>query len=70
MEMIRSEFLEIIKTNIHKNDYHLTIVNGGENTEYSYSIGLTEKLDFELLIAGEFISIEDNESIFRYVYQQ
>jgi len=68
--MTRSEFLEIIKTNINNRDYHLTLVNGGQNPEYSYSIGLTEKFGFELIIAGGFISIEDNESIFRYVYQQ
>lgn len=68
--MTKTEFLEIIKTNIKNNDYHLTLVNGGQNPEYSYSIGLTEKFGFELIIAGGFISIEDNESIFRYVYQQ
>lgn len=68
--MTNSEFLEIIKTNINNRDYHLTLVNGGQNPEYSYSIGLTEKFGFELVIAGGFISIEDNESIFRYVYQQ
>lgn len=68
--MTNSEFLEIIKTNINSRDYHLTLVNGGQNPEYSYSIGLTEKFGFELVIAGGFISIEDNESIFRYVYQQ
>jgi hypothetical protein len=68
--MTKSEFLEIIKTNIKNNDYHLTLVNGGQNPEYSYSIGLTEKIGFELIIAGGFISIKDNESIFRYVYQQ
>jgi hypothetical protein len=68
--MTRSEFLEIIKTNINKNDYHPTLVNGGQNPEFSYSIGLTEKLGYELIIAGGFISIKDNESIFRHVYQQ
>ncbi|TPG31112.1 hypothetical protein [Flavobacterium pectinovorum] len=68
--MTRSEFLEIIKNNINKNDYHLALVNGGQNPEFSYSIGLTEKLGYELIIAGGFISIKDNESIFRYVYEQ
>ncbi|MDX6187755.1 DUF4262 domain-containing protein [Flavobacterium sp. Fl-318] len=68
--MTNSEFLEIIKTSINNNDYHLTLVNGGQNPEYSYSIGLTEKFGFELVIAGGFISIKENESIFRYVYQQ
>lgn len=56
--MTNSEFLEIIKTNINNKDYHLTLVNGGQNPEYSYSIGLTEKFGFELIIAGGFISIK------------
>ncbi|MFV5703093.1 DUF4262 domain-containing protein [Flavobacterium sp. XS2P12] len=68
--MTNSEFLDIIKTNIYNNGYHLTLVNGGQHPEFSYSIGLTEKLGFELVIAGGFISIKENESIFKYVYQQ
>ncbi|MBF4519515.1 DUF4262 domain-containing protein [Flavobacterium sp. ANB] len=68
--MTRSEFLNIIKTNIHDNEYHLTLVNGGQHPEFSYTIGLTEKLGFELIIAGGFISVKDNEAIFRYIYNQ
>ncbi|WP_294963473.1 DUF4262 domain-containing protein [uncultured Flavobacterium sp.] len=68
--MTRCEFLEIIKTGISKNDYHLTLVNGGQNPDYSYSIGLTAKFGFELVIAGGFISINDNESLFRNIYHQ
>lgn len=68
--MNREEFLNLIKSNIDKNDYHLTLVNGGQHPEFSYSIGLTEKLGFELIIAGGFISTEDNELIFRYIYNQ
>lgn len=68
--MTRSEFSNIIKTNIHDNEYHLTLVNGGQHPEFSYTIGLTEKLGFELIIAGGFISVKDNEAIFRYIYNQ
>ncbi|MFH6995147.1 DUF4262 domain-containing protein [Flavobacterium sp. FlaQc-48] len=68
--MNREEFLKIIKINIDKNDYHLTLVNGGQHPEFSYSIGLTEKLGFELIIAGGYISIENNELIFRYIYNE
>ncbi len=68
--MTNSEFLDIIKTNINNFDYHLTLVNGGQNPDYSYSIGLTEKFGFELVVAGGFISIEDNESLFRHVYNE
>jgi hypothetical protein len=68
--MNREEFLKIIKDNIDKNDYHLTLVNGGQHPEFSYSIGLTEKLGFELIMAGGYISTESNELIFRYTYNQ
>lgn len=68
--MTRSEFLNIIETNIRENEYHLTLVNGGQHPEFSYTIGLTEKLGFELIIAGGFISVKDNEAIFRYIYNE
>jgi len=63
--MANKEFLQIIRTNIDEIGYHLTLVNGGQHPDFSYSIGLTEKLGFELIIAGGgFISIEENESVF------
>ncbi len=68
--MTNNEFLEIIKTNIYEYGYHLTLVTGGQHPRFSYSIGLTEKFGFELIIAGGFISIKDNEYIFRDIYQQ
>jgi len=68
--MNREEFLKIIKDNIDKNDYYLTLINGGQHPEFSYSIGLTEKLGFELIIAGGYISTENYELIFRYIYNE
>lgn len=68
--MTNTEFLDLIKTNICKNDYHITLVTPGQNPDFSYTIGLTEKLCFELILAGGFTSVKDNESIFRYVYNQ
>lgn len=68
--MTNTEFLEIIRKNIEKYGYHFTLVNGGQNPNYSYSIGLSEKLGFELIIAGGFKSIKENESMFELVYQK
>lgn len=69
--MEKKEFLDIIKANIDKNGYHITLVNGGQHPDFSYSIGLTTKLGFELIVAGGgFVSIKENESIFEYIYRQ
>lgn len=69
--MTNKEFLHIIRTNIDGNGYHLTLVNEGQHPDFSYSIGLTEKLGFELIIAGNgFISIRENESTFNCIFNE
>ncbi|RQO65400.1 hypothetical protein DBR40_23900 [Pedobacter sp. KBW01] len=65
--MTNKEFLNIIRTNIDKNGYHITLVNGGQHPDFSYSIGLTEELGFELIMAGGFNSVKDNEVVFDHV---
>jgi hypothetical protein len=68
--MTKKEFLDIIRKNIDKNGYHVTLVNGGQNPNFSYSIGISERFGFELVIAGGFRSIKENELIFEHVYQK
>jgi hypothetical protein len=68
--MGNAEFLEIIRKNINKYGYHFTLVNGGQNPIFSYSIGLSERFGFELIIAGGFNSIKENELIFEHIYQK
>ena len=68
--MTNTEFLDIIRKNIDKNGYHITLVNGGQNPNFSYSIGLAERFGFELIIAGGFKSIKENEFIFGHIYQK
>lgn len=69
--MTNKEFLHIIRTNIDEIGYHLTLVNGGQHPDFSYSIGLTEKLGFELIIAGGgFLSMKENESIFDCIFNK
>ncbi len=67
--MTKAEFLDLIGKNIDKNGYHITYVNGGQNPNFSYSIGLSERFGFELIIAGGFNSIKENELIFEHLYQ-
>ena len=67
--MTNKKFLDVIKSNIDKQGFHIMLVNGGQHPDFSYSIGLTEKLGFELIVAGgAFVSIKENESIFEYIY--
>ncbi|WP_168202448.1 DUF4262 domain-containing protein [Pedobacter sp. KBS0701] len=68
--MTNKEFLDIIKANIKKHGYHLTLVTGGQHPRFSYSIGLTEKLGFELIMAGGFDSVNNNEMIFDYIVNE
>lgn len=69
--MTNKEFLQIIRTNVDEIGYHLTLVNGGQHPDFSYSIGLTEKLGFELIIAGGgFISIKENELVFDSIFNK
>jgi len=68
--MTNTEFLDIIRKNIDKNGYHITLVNGGQNPDFSYSIGLFERFGFELIIAGGFKSIKENEFIFEHICQK
>jgi len=68
--MTNTEFLDIIRKNIDNNGYHVTLVNGGQNPNFSYSIGLSERFIFELIIAGGFKSIRENEFIFEHIYQK
>lgn len=60
----KKEFLELIKKNISKYGYHVTLVNGGQHPHYAYTIGLYKKYGFELVIAGGYISTGSYERTF------
>lgn len=63
----KQEFFELIEKNIKKYGYHITFVKGGQNPPFAYTIGLYEKLGFELVVAGDFHSIQMNEKKIRRV---
>ena len=48
----RNYFLDLIRQNIEKSGLHLYSVAGGESPRYLYTIGLFEKLKFELILPG------------------
>ncbi len=48
-----ADFKELVRKNVARFGFHVNLVGGGGQVpSFAYTIGLTEKLDFELLIAG------------------
>lgn len=45
-------FLEKIRNNIEKDNFHITVVQSSEVPRFAYTIGNIEKLEFELVLAG------------------
>lgn len=52
-------FKEIIKDNIDKYGYHITFVIDGVAPRYAYTIGLNNKMGFELVFAGGLYFMKD-----------
>ena len=50
--MEKKEFLERIRLNIDAHNYHVTIVTGGACPRYAYTIGLKDKIGYELIFSG------------------
>jgi len=55
----RKHFLDLIKSNIDKYGYHVTIVNKSNLPRYAYTIGLEKLLGFELVFAGGIYYMKD-----------
>ncbi|MBV9931850.1 MAG: DUF4262 domain-containing protein [Alphaproteobacteria bacterium] len=56
----RPEFLRNIKENISQHSYHVTVVQQHLVPRYAYTIGLSERYDLELIVAGCYIySLDD-----------
>lgn len=58
--MSRDDILKRISSNIKDFGHHVTIVSGGQEPRYAYTVGLTEKFDFELILAGSIYFFEDD----------
>ncbi len=56
----RIKFLDLIRSNIEEYGYHITIVSNGAEPRYAYSIGLSDKLGFELILAGGILYMKDD----------
>lgn len=48
----KEAFFRTIKNNIEKDNFHITVVKTSENPRFAYTIGNLEKLQFELILAG------------------
>ncbi len=59
----KRQFLDLIKSNIDKYEYHITRVISIIEPRYAYTIGLSELLGFELIFAGGIIFLNDDLSL-------
>lgn len=48
----REQALQAIRSNIERSGRHLYAIGGGESPRYVYTIGLSERVGFELVLAG------------------
>ncbi len=48
-------FLKVIGDNIERRGFHITLVSSDTEPRFAYTIGLTEKIGFELVLAGGFL---------------
>jgi len=48
----KKKALDVIRANIERSGRHVYIVSGGSNPRFAYTIGLSEKLGAELVLAG------------------
>lgn len=68
---IRSAAFKQIETNIQENGYHLYLIGGGgQEPRYAYTIGIKDKLGFELIFAGAVQFLKDDvEHIIRGIFE-
>lgn len=67
--MEKAAFFIEIDRNIKLYGYHITIVTGGPCPRFSYTIGLKDKLGYELIFAGgENFSINEVKTIIQSLY--
>lgn len=59
-ETSKQQALNRIRQNIARIGYHLYVVSGGAIPRFAYTIGLTESMGFELILAGAFIYLKDD----------
>lgn len=67
--MAKKEFLDLIGAHISNKGYHLTTVMGNSQLpRFSYTIGLTNMFEYELIFAGGIIYLKDDlMSIFDFI---
>jgi hypothetical protein len=56
----KDQLLGLVRSNIERYGFHITIVTGGVEPRYAYTIGLSEKFNFELIFAGGIYYLQDD----------
>lgn len=59
LNMDKKSFKELIKLNIERHGYHVTIVAGAIEPRFAYTIGLMDQFRFELVFAGAIYYMKD-----------
>jgi hypothetical protein len=55
----RMSFKELVRSNIDREGYHITIVGGAIEPRFAYSIGLSTQFNFELVFSGGIYYLKD-----------
>lgn len=58
--MNKEEWKNIINSNISKSGFHITVVSGKQVPRFAYTIGITEKFNFELVFGGGILYLKDD----------
>jgi hypothetical protein len=58
--MEKKSFKKLIEANIKQFGFHITVVNSDTIPRYAYTIGLTDSLGFELILAGGIHFLKDD----------
>jgi hypothetical protein len=57
---MEKEFKDLIRSNIDRYGYHITIVDGVPCPRFAYTIGLSETIGFELVFSGGYYYLKDD----------
>ncbi|EMS31845.1 hypothetical protein C943_01804 [Mariniradius saccharolyticus AK6] len=64
----REQFLKTIKSNINRNQYHVTLIAGDGIPRFAYTIGLKDQVNVELIFAGgEYFSANEINELFHRI---
>jgi len=67
----KKRFLDLIRKNIDRSGHHIYVISGGANPRFAYTIGVSESIGTELILAGSsFFSNDDVMEILNNIAAQ